>query len=105
MSADKATFEKARASCQGLEGNYDLAILNSHALANHFAKVVKEDYWIGLHDLNKEENFEWVDGTLSEFKVGEAPWESGEPNVSSELSLFFSECSLISNLNQIYRAC
>ena len=113
MSADVATFEEARASCQSLPGDYDLAILNSNALTTHFAQTVlegKTNCWIGLHDLSQEGKFEWVDGTLSEFTAGEAPWNSGEPNVSSELSLFFSEYSLIlitliSDLHQIYRAC
>lgn len=38
--------------------------------------VAKQNYWIGLTDLEQENEWRWLDGTLLEYKN----WKAGQPD-------------------------
>ena len=82
FSEEKKTFNEARAACQGIAKGYDLAIPNSPDLVAHLWKLTGQtgNWWIGLHDLDEEGNFEWVNGAPATLIPGENPWERHEPN-------------------------
>ena len=83
FSDEKKTWSDARSACQSLEGDYDLAMVDTKEI-NEFvvSQAGSNNYWIGLHDMSHEGKFQWVDD--SHFTFGttfeEYPWGSGEPN-------------------------
>ena len=81
-SETKKTFDEARAACQAIAEGYDLAIPNSPELVANLWKLTgqKGDWWIGLHDLDEEGNFQWVNGAPVTLTPGEDPWAKNEPN-------------------------
>ncbi|XP_029441539.1 hepatic lectin-like isoform X2 [Rhinatrema bivittatum] len=67
----------AKAMCEAL--NSTLAVINS-AQEQYFisSRCKNERYWIGLHDVNKEGDWEWIDGT--DYNTSYKFWQENEPN-------------------------
>ena len=77
-----ATWAEARVECR--ERGADLAIIddvgegdwNNIQAAQRFGAA----YWVGLHDPDRDNVFEWVDGSAGDH----SNWGSGEPNDPGE---------------------
>ncbi|XP_071824781.1 macrophage mannose receptor 1-like isoform X2 [Apostichopus japonicus] len=73
-------WEDSRTEC--LSYGADLVIIKDTDVENWLTTKIltlEGSYWIGLHDLSLEGDFEWVDGTkLSE--TGLTRWDVNEPN-------------------------
>ncbi|MBZ5710212.1 CotH kinase family protein [Nannocystis pusilla] len=71
-------FAEAEADCVA-QGGHLLAIpsqeIQDWAVAEAFA-VAGSDWWIGLNDIDAEDDFVWTDGT----PLGFTAWNEGEPN-------------------------
>ncbi|XP_077862274.1 macrophage mannose receptor 1-like [Saccoglossus kowalevskii] len=63
--------------CTGLGGH--LAVIDSQELNDFLAGLASSSFWIGLHDIDNEGNFQWVDGTALD---GDAyqNWEDNQPD-------------------------
>ena len=73
------TWEDAESVCQsqtwgGVQGH--LASVHSEEENIFVASLAKETIWLGHHDLHKEGQWTWTDGT----KFSYSNWGKGEPN-------------------------
>ena len=105
ISSKKLSWHRARLECLNLEGDYDLAIvdslqvfefLDSYQIGKYLEKqdlygiVDMPQYWIGLYSRPDKKEFKWVDGTKVEFgKIGnQKPWHEDSPNVTFLFTVF-----------------
>ncbi|XP_077992102.1 uncharacterized protein LOC144446224 [Glandiceps talaboti] len=78
---DTKTWFEAVAACRALDDDADLISIHSydetmHALSMSRWTFANTDYWIGAHDLNEEDEWEWIDGSPFDY----TRWYSGEPS-------------------------
>ncbi|MFY0533571.1 C-type lectin domain-containing protein [Nannocystis pusilla] len=75
-------FAEAEADCV-VQGGHLLSIpsqeIQDWVVAEAFS-IANNDWWIGLNDVDAEDDFVWTDGTPLEFTA----WNEGEPNNSGE---------------------
>ena len=85
VSTDRLSWHEARFECLGLDGNYDLAIIDSLELFEFLKKY--DNHWIGLYSRVGKRDFKWVDNTNVEFgkTIKQKPWAVTEPSVSLHL--------------------
>ncbi|XP_053154364.1 hepatic lectin-like [Hemicordylus capensis] len=77
FSVETVTWQRARSQCQAK--NSDLVVIHDEAEQNFIqSRTRKEKFWIGLHDLDIEGEWKWVDGT--DYRTSFKNWMSGEPN-------------------------
>ena len=81
VSSERLSWHEARFECLGLEGNYDLAIVDSQEIFD--CLKIYTHHWIGLYSRVGKNNFGWVDNTAFEFGTTEKqlPWGASEPSV------------------------
>ncbi|CAL8401986.1 unnamed protein product [Gadus morhua 'NCC'] len=75
LSAEKKSWMAIRKDCQDKEA--DLVIIHSEGeqnFINNFCWV--RSVWIGLHDMESESEWKWVDGSPMNLSL----WDPGEPN-------------------------
>ena len=82
ISSDKLSWHDARFECLGLEGSYDLAIVDNQELFDFLKNYT--NHWIGLYSRVGKRDFKWVDNTEVKFgkKEKQKPWGASEPSVS-----------------------
>ena len=76
--AEKKTWLKASDFCRNIDSDL-LSIRDkkeTNAMINKYLRSSRLRYWIGLSDLDKNDRFEWSDGTYFNYEN----WGSGEPN-------------------------
>ncbi|CAK8691370.1 unnamed protein product [Clavelina lepadiformis] len=74
----RGTWTETRSECQELGG--DLATVgarDSYARRIIWLRLGKPMAWIGLHDLEREGEYTWIDGVLGDRNLD---WNDGEPN-------------------------
>ncbi|MCY1064615.1 CotH kinase family protein [Nannocystis sp. RBIL2] len=75
-------FAEAEADCV-VQGGHLLSIpsqeIQDWVVAEAFS-IANNDWWIGLNDVDAEDDFVWTDGTPLDFTA----WNEGEPNNSGE---------------------
>ena len=75
---DSATWQDARTTCQDM--GYDLAVIGSEDenlwIYDRAADILGSQVWIGLHDLDEEGSWFWVDGSAPMYTA----WADNEPN-------------------------
>ncbi|XP_066446161.1 hepatic lectin-like [Eleutherodactylus coqui] len=80
LTVVKATWSKTRASC--LKKGADLAVITSEReqifLATLSDASSYKRYWIGLHDMDEEGTWTWIDGT--NYETSYKHWKTGQPN-------------------------
>ncbi|XP_069802315.1 hepatic lectin-like isoform X2 [Dendropsophus ebraccatus] len=80
LTSAKTSWPKARSSC--LSKGADLAVITSEReqifLVSFSAASTHKWCWIGLHDMDEEGSFVWVDGT--DFETSYKHWKKGEPD-------------------------
>ncbi|MGB0589637.1 MAG: C-type lectin domain-containing protein [Myxococcota bacterium] len=74
VCTDEAPWQEARNSCLELGG--DLASIRSSAENQTIQSGLVNTAWIGLNDLEEEDDFQWSDGADVTF----TNWNGGEPN-------------------------
>ncbi|KAM3926804.1 hepatic lectin-like [Leptodactylus fuscus] len=76
----KDEWSKTRSTCLAKEA--DLAVVTSDReqifLSSYSGASSSKWYWIGLHDMEDEGTWIWVDGT--NFETSYKHWKKGEPN-------------------------
>ncbi|KAG9469826.1 hypothetical protein GDO78_019567 [Eleutherodactylus coqui] len=76
----KATWAKTRDSC--LKKGADLAVITSKREQIFLVSIsdvsYDKHYWIGLHDMDEEGTWTWVDGT--NYETSYKSWGIGEPD-------------------------
>ncbi|XP_070175303.1 macrophage mannose receptor 1-like [Littorina saxatilis] len=78
MNSHDMTWDQARASCK--TKGADLVSIKNTAFNNFIKAQIRTHrgkYWIGLHDRNRENLFEWLDSNI---KATFYNWYQGEPN-------------------------
>ena len=85
VSKEKLSWHEARFECLSLDGNYDLAVIDSLELFEFLKSY--DNHWIGLYSRVGKREFRWVDNTMADFGKTEKqkPWDSSEPSVSFSL--------------------
>ncbi|XP_029979951.1 CD209 antigen-like protein C isoform X2 [Sphaeramia orbicularis] len=84
FSNEKRNWEAARQDCRNRGA--DLVIIKSEDEQNFISRF-KQDYWIGLNDLEKEGTWKWVDGspvTLTFWAVGQPDNGNNDPQWGEE---------------------
>nr|XP_060616915.1 hepatic lectin-like isoform X1 [Anolis sagrei ordinatus] len=77
FSTQKVLWHMARIHCEGK--NSTLVVVNDEAEQNFLLSHTKgERYWIGLHDLKDEGQWQWVDGT--NYRTNFKKWKIGQPS-------------------------
>ncbi|KAM4040079.1 hepatic lectin-like [Anomaloglossus baeobatrachus] len=80
----KASWSKIRSSC--ITQGTDLAVITSSSeqlfLSTFSEASISKRYWIGLHDMDEEEKWMWIDGT--DYQTSYQHWKKGEPNNSRD---------------------
>ncbi|XP_075711553.1 hepatic lectin-like [Rhinoderma darwinii] len=80
LTVFKAEWSKIRNSC--LKKGADLAVITSNReqvfLTSYSDASSAKRYWIGLHDMDDEGTWIWVDGT--DYQTSYQHWKKGEPN-------------------------
>ncbi|KAG8574059.1 hypothetical protein GDO81_009020 [Engystomops pustulosus] len=80
LTVFKAAWAKIRKSC--LKKGADLTVITSAReqifLTSYSGSSSFKRYWIGLHDMDEEGNWMWIDG--SDYKTSYQNWKKGEPN-------------------------
>ena len=81
VSKERLSWHEARFECLGLDGNYDLAIIDNLELFEFLKSY--NNHWIGLYSRVGKRDFKWVDNTKFEFGKVEKqkPWGVTEPSV------------------------
>ena len=81
VSSERLSWHEARFECLGLDGNYDLAIIDNVELFEFLKSY--DNHWIGLYSRVGKRDFRWVDNTKVEFGKVEKkkPWAVTEPSV------------------------
>jgi cysteine-rich repeat protein len=75
------TWSAALAACKMLGAGWDLAAVTSPGELDFVDKLVSsDDTWIGGHDQNTENSFEWTTGEPWSY----APWAGGQPPSGGE---------------------
>ncbi|XP_077984091.1 uncharacterized protein LOC144438793 [Glandiceps talaboti] len=79
------TWYDAYAACRALTNESDLVSIHSSGEANHVLAMsrwtyVDDTYWIGLHDIDSENDWSWTDGSTFDY----SNWYSGEPDNSGD---------------------
>lgn len=78
LTVFKDSWSKVRSSC--LKKEADLAVITNEReqifLKSFSGASSSKRYWIGLHDMDDEGTWIWVDGTRLSYQG----WKSGEPN-------------------------
>ncbi|XP_062454481.1 C-type lectin domain family 17, member A-like [Rhea pennata] len=76
FSTDQKAWMDAKLFCTNLSSH--LAIINSEQENKFLANQIMETqtYWLGLTDMHKEGDWQWVDGRPLSLRL----WSSGEPN-------------------------
>ena len=89
ISTDKLSWHEARFECLGLDGNYDLAIVDNLELFEFLKSYT--NHWIGLYSQVGKRTFKWIDNTKVEFGKTEKqkPWAPSQPNVRPLFSLSY----------------
>ncbi|XP_073510242.1 hepatic lectin-like isoform X2 [Phyllobates terribilis] len=76
----KTSWSKTRTSCISKEA--DLAVITSSSeqlfLSTFSEASMSKRYWIGLHDMDEEGYWIWIDGT--DYETSYQHWKKGEPN-------------------------
>ncbi|XP_069802337.1 hepatic lectin-like isoform X2 [Dendropsophus ebraccatus] len=84
LTVFKASWMKTRSSC--LKKGADLAVITSEReqifLRTFSDASTSKRYWIGLHDMDEEGSWTWVDGT--DYETSYKKWKKGEPNDHDE---------------------
>ena len=72
------SWAKAKEICEnrGAQLTYIKGPLEQAALVAVIPGIFNTHVWIGLNDLDKEDQFVWADGSLPSFEA----WYGGEPN-------------------------
>ena len=83
FSQNRLKFSEAEASCKS--NNAKLfepknAAINNDIAAKAKAKGLKHGPWIGIHDINDENNFVYASNNA--IKISWTNWKNGEPNNS-----------------------
>ncbi|XP_040270828.1 CD209 antigen-like protein C [Bufo bufo] len=80
LTVFKSDWPKIRSSC--LKKGADLVVVNSDReqifLTSYSDASSSKRYWIGLHDMDEEGTWIWVDGT--NYETTSKHWKKGEPN-------------------------
>ncbi len=71
-----ADWLSAEAACVVDEAH--LAVINNGTENTYVRGLISGDFWIGFHDMNTEDSFEWVTGAPVTF----TKWSSEQPNNS-----------------------
>lgn len=76
FSTERDFFEDAKLFCERMSSH--LVFINTGEEQQWIKKqmVAKENYWIGLTDLERENEWRWLDGTFPEYKN----WKAGQPD-------------------------
>ncbi|XP_045910186.1 CD209 antigen-like protein C isoform X2 [Micropterus dolomieu] len=61
LSTKSETWEKGREDCKGRGA--DLVVIDSSEEQEFLTKVINQDTWIGLNDIENEGTWKWTDGT------------------------------------------
>ena len=91
---NKKDWHQAREYCSGLEPGYDLVSINDKGEQKFIEGRIdgddETDYWIGLQEQGKKDEYMWVDGSHMVLgnKLGKYPWVDGKPNDVS-IACFF----------------
>ncbi|XP_077118196.1 hepatic lectin-like [Ranitomeya variabilis] len=76
----KTSWTNTRTSCIGKGA--DLAVITSSSeqlfLSTFSEASISKRYWIGLNDIDEEDEWEWIDGT--DYETSYQYWKKGEPN-------------------------
>ena len=78
------SWSNARKKCMAysVEGwNYDLASITTPEINDYVATLITDNTWHGLHDMNVEGKWTFVDGTAYNYDyVATYGWNTNEPN-------------------------
>ena len=61
-------------TCEANGGN--LASIHNELETYYLLSLLNDNYWVGLHDINTEGTYEWIDGTPNDFQL----WGTNQPN-------------------------
>nr|XP_054764969.1 C-type lectin domain family 4 member C-like [Lytechinus pictus] len=89
ISHDGRTFDGTRTYCQSLGG--DMAIITSAEQNNFIATLLDMTgyYFLGLEDMDNDDTYKWIDGTIS----GYASWD--HPLNENNMWVFRPYCAVI----------
>ncbi|XP_042200650.1 C-type lectin domain family 4 member E isoform X2 [Callorhinchus milii] len=73
------TWENAKDTCSGKQAH--LVVINNIAEQLFLSLGNSRENWIGLSDIEKEGQWQWVDGTS--YELTPKHWKAGEPNDSN----------------------
>ncbi|KAJ1172728.1 hypothetical protein NDU88_004572 [Pleurodeles waltl] len=77
----KSNWMAGKMKCESK--NATLAVITSEGEQNFLKSKTKDQrYWIGLTDMDKEKEWQWIDGT--DYKSSIKFWNPGEPNDSNK---------------------
>ncbi|XP_078537170.1 hepatic lectin-like [Lissotriton helveticus] len=77
----KSNWMAAKMKCESK--NATLAVITSEGEQNFLKSKTKDQrFWIGLTDVDEEQEWRWIDGT--DYKSGIKFWKPGEPNDSNK---------------------
>ena len=90
VSTDKLSWHDARLECLGLDGNYDLVVIDNLELFEFLKSYT--NHWIGLYSRVGKRDFKWIDNTKLDFGKVEKkkPWGASEPSVRLHCSSLIS---------------
>ncbi|XP_003725902.1 lactose-binding lectin l-2 [Strongylocentrotus purpuratus] len=85
-NSDKVDWHDAHRACEGLgahlvsihnyEDSREVYALWKSLVDESYVNYLHRTYWIGLHDVQNENNFEWSDGTPMDYSL----WHPSQPN-------------------------
>ncbi|XP_028678531.1 hepatic lectin-like [Erpetoichthys calabaricus] len=78
FSIERRNWMAARDACVSVFSY--LAVINSEDEKNFIKNKITEDFWVGLSDLEKENEWKWITGE----SVDKRFWAPGEPNNQNE---------------------
>ena len=79
ISNETASWEDANTVSQNIYQGHLATITSSEEqdfVFENVSSVINNNYWIGLSDINNEDDFEWVNGEVFDY----SNWNNGEPN-------------------------